>query len=524
MTSPEPDSHPHSSFSRDVITLVTGTTFAQIITILFSPIITRFYGPEAFGLLAIFTAITGIFSVILCLRYELAIMLPKSHEEAANVFGLSLFIMVLISILSVPILIFSQNYIEHFLKVSQLGPFFWLLPLSIFLTGLLLVLNYWNVRIKQFHRLAIAQVMSSSATTGTKLGMGFLGNASGGVLIEANILGQLISTVTLSTQIISRQLHFFRQHITVKGMITVLKRYSNFPKFDLWAALLNSFSSSLPIFILSIYFTSTILGYYSIAIMVTTFPIGLIGNAISAVFFQKAAEAKNISQMKLTETVENTIKPLIFLSLFPTILLALIGPQLFGVVFGARWQESGNYARYLSFWVWIVFISAPFSTLISIFQKQKINLLFNIIDVIFRSFALIIGATMIGNASIAIILYATAGVIVNMIPFIYVLRLSEVSLIKIGGIFLKYFILCIPFIIIILLIKYIFSAYNIALVIFSCILLLSYYYFAIKNDNELMCALNDIINAIPIIKKFRYQISFFGFFKIQKNNLQFFSR
>ena len=81
-----------SHFSRDILTLVTGTTIAQIITILASPVITRLYGPEAFGLLAIFTSITSIISVIICLRYEPAIMLPKSDEEAANVFGLCILI------------------------------------------------------------------------------------------------------------------------------------------------------------------------------------------------------------------------------------------------------------------------------------------------------------------------------------------------------------------------------------------------------------------------------------------------
>ena len=284
-------------------------------------------------------------------------------------------------------------------------------------------------------------------------------------------------------------------------MIIVLKRYSNFPKFDIWSALLNTSSTTLPIFILSIYFDSTILGYYSLAFMVSTLPLGLIGNAIGQVFFQKAAEAKNISQTKLTETVEKTIKPLIFLSLFPTIVLALIGPVLFGVIFGNGWQESGTYVRYLSFWICVVFISAPFSTLIIIFQKQKINLFFNIIDLLGRSIALMIGAIS-GNALIAIILFSIAGFIVNLIPFIYVLKLSDVSLLKIARIFLRYFFLSIPFIIIILFIQYIVSINNIGLVIFSFCLILVYYYLGIKSDKELIGSLNEIISHIPIIKKF----------------------
>ena len=86
-----------SRFSRDVLTLVTGTTVSLIITLLASPIITRLYGPAAFGLLALFTSITGILGVIVCLRYELAIVLPKTDEEAANIFGLCMLLVVLVS-------------------------------------------------------------------------------------------------------------------------------------------------------------------------------------------------------------------------------------------------------------------------------------------------------------------------------------------------------------------------------------------------------------------------------------------
>ena len=43
---------PKSEFSRNVLTLMTGTTIAQAIPIAISPILTRIYTPEDFGLFA----------------------------------------------------------------------------------------------------------------------------------------------------------------------------------------------------------------------------------------------------------------------------------------------------------------------------------------------------------------------------------------------------------------------------------------------------------------------------------------
>jgi len=90
-------SYTKSSFSGDVLKLVGGTAFAQVLSILASPIITRMYGPEAYGLSALFTSIAGIIATIACLRYELAVMLPEKDEDAANLLALSLILATLIS-------------------------------------------------------------------------------------------------------------------------------------------------------------------------------------------------------------------------------------------------------------------------------------------------------------------------------------------------------------------------------------------------------------------------------------------
>ena len=41
---------PQSAYARNVITLMTGTSIAQAIPIAVSPILTRIYSPEQFGL------------------------------------------------------------------------------------------------------------------------------------------------------------------------------------------------------------------------------------------------------------------------------------------------------------------------------------------------------------------------------------------------------------------------------------------------------------------------------------------
>ena len=393
-----------SRFSKDVLTLVSGTTIALIITTLASPIITRLYGPEAFGLVALFTSITGILGVIVCLRYELAIVLPKSDEEAANIFGLCMLLVVLVSIAIIPPLIIFQQPIMSFLNAPQLGQFFWLIPPTLMISGTFLALNYWNTRTKQFKRLSIARISSSVSSTGTQLGAGFLGYTTGGVLIYANIFGQLISTSVLGLQIMRDHLSFFKQSISWKGMVEVFRRYSNFPKYDVWSALINTISWQVPVLLLSSFFSTTIVGYYSLGMMMVTLPMSLIGGSIAQVFFQRAAIAQHEGSLSLI--FEDAYTFLIKISLFPLLLLAFIGQYLFVFIFGPSWGQAGYYIQILSVWAVFFFVSSPISAILTITGKQKTGLILSSINLITRFVSIVIGG-ILGSAtlSIAIILF-----------------------------------------------------------------------------------------------------------------------
>jgi len=147
---PSLESTRSSSFAADVLKLVTGTTVAQVIAALASPLLTRLYGPEAFGFFAIFTSITSIIGVIACMRYELAIMLPKTDEEAANLLGLCLLCAAVVSGLTIPALYFGGDALLSLLRAPGLGLI--LVPPFVFISGVFLALNYWNSRTKRRHQ------------------------------------------------------------------------------------------------------------------------------------------------------------------------------------------------------------------------------------------------------------------------------------------------------------------------------------------------------------------------------------
>ena len=104
---------PKSSYARNVITLMTGTGLAQAIPIAISPILTRLYGPDEFGVLGLYMAVVSIVVVLVTGRYELAILLPRQDRDAMNVMAVSVLLSGVISaVLWVLVAVFNRPIAE----------------------------------------------------------------------------------------------------------------------------------------------------------------------------------------------------------------------------------------------------------------------------------------------------------------------------------------------------------------------------------------------------------------------------
>ena len=71
-------------FFYDVVKLISGNGFAQAVKVLLSPIISRLFLPEFFGITQNFSSIANILAVISSMRYDQSIMLPKEEKKAAT--------------------------------------------------------------------------------------------------------------------------------------------------------------------------------------------------------------------------------------------------------------------------------------------------------------------------------------------------------------------------------------------------------------------------------------------------------
>lgn len=410
-------------FASDVLKLSTGAVVAQAIGILLSPIFTRLFAPEAYGTAAVFASILGVVSVVVCLRYEFAIMLPQDDDDAGHLLAVSLLSTFGWTFLSGLFTFLGGKQLCELLNAPELSQYLWLLPIAVFVQGCWQALRSWNTRTRHFGMLSGTQVATAASTSAAKLGAGLLGHVDAGVIIATNLIGQAAAALPLGIQAY-RTLRDRISQITWAGIVSQAKRYRKFPLTDSWSGVLNSLSAQLPIVMLSALFTQDAVGHYSLSHRVIQLPMTLVGTAIAQVFFQRASEARHEGNLHVI--VQGTFRRLVSLGLFPLLTIGLIGEEAFVVVFGAAWAEAGVYAQIVSLWRFFVFIGSPMSTLFGVLERQEVFLVFNIVLFSVRAIALVAGGA-IGTPRAALALYAISGLILWVWLVHWVLKASRAS-------------------------------------------------------------------------------------------------
>lgn len=364
---------PKSEFARNVLTLMTGTTIAQAIPIAISPILTRLYTPEDFGVFALFMAISSILGTIATGRYELAIMLPKKDSDAINIFILGFLIVSFLSLFLLILVSFFNSFFASLLGNEKIGFYLYFVPISVFFIGLWNILYYFNNRKKNYKDLSKAMVVRASVGCGAQLGIGLIKSGAIGL-----VLGQVFAQMFAIMKLIYKLKIYFKNYKkSRKDIIKVAKRYSNFPRYSMASGFLNVSSYNIiNIFISSFYNIST-LGFYSLAQRVLGLPISLIGSSIGQVFLKEAIMEKQQTG-KATKTFNATLKKLIIISLPIFFILFFSVRDLFIIVFGKKWEIAGYYAQILMPLYLFRFISSTLSSILIVYEKQNIELLINI--------------------------------------------------------------------------------------------------------------------------------------------------
>lgn len=411
-----------SDFYKSVLTILSGSTLAQLIPLFTEPILVRLFTPLEFGILALFLSVATIFSSVATARYEMAIVLPKTDKSAINLLFLSLLIALFISVISGLIVIVFGHDISALVNAPELNEFLIWVPLYVLVAGIFQSFNMWTTRKKYFKNMATSKVSQSGSNAAIALGSGFAGaNAFG--LISGQIGGWFTGGIPLFYKFWKRDRHLISE-VNIDRMKVEAQTYNDFPKVNSLHVLSDIGQQSLFSFILSRFFGGSILGFYSRMIRIVKVPAGFIGSAVGQVFYQKAGEQWQENK-DIRSLYTSQLKLMLLLGLPIFGIIALWGPEIFGFVLTQKWAVAGEYARILSPWLFLNFAISPFTHIPLITGKQKIFFGLSLAMNISVIFALIVGYYWKENIEIALYLVCVIQVIFHLILMFWFYRISS---------------------------------------------------------------------------------------------------
>ena len=473
-----------ATFADNILTLAGGTTIALTIVILASPITSRLFGPEEFGLAALFGSGTMTLGSIACLRYEMAIVLPKKDEDAAALFVLCCIALVAVTIFAVVLTMVFGTRALFYLNAGNLTSLLWLFPVNVFLIGSQLPFRFWYVRQKQFKINAASSILSSFPISVGEITGGWAGFRTGGNLVVIRLLGQIFAPAFFAWRLLRDDARFIVSNIDPTGISKAAKRYIKFPMFEIWSSLLIQLSINAPILLLTSFFSPAVSGLYAKAFYLMQLPTLVIGQSVGQVFLQESAAAK-AGKKNLAGLVEAVFNRMITLGTLPFALFLIIGPELFATFLGARWTESGVYVQILTPLLFINFAAMPMMNLFGTLGKQELYLITSVLTLILRVIALTFGGLILRDARLTLFILMGVSVLLVVWRISLLMRTINLSATRPLAHFLRCIAYALPGVIPIAALKWWFSLEPAYLVTVTPIFSIPYIALVLRHDLEL---------------------------------------
>lgn len=357
--------------AKNILTLLSGTAGAQVLSLVLIIPLARLYGPGPFGLYAIFQSFVLVGTTVAALRYDFAIVLPASNTAARVLVRLGSRLILVVSLFLTLVFLLLHTWVVSQYGSTDLAWWSLAVGLVVFLVSQTVNIQFWLTRTKQFGVMATNRALQSAGVALCQLAAFLVLPGLSGLVVGA-VTGQLLTLAVLWSRTPA-----LRQPLppSAPTMTAMARRYRKFPLLNGPNALLDSVrQAGINLMIGNIAVDS--LGQFSMAWRFTYAPASLVSGAVSQVFLQRMAVAQPGQLLPLVSAVLWRIA-LITVPVFG--LAYWVAPDAFVLLLGSEWREAGEISRALIPWVFMNTFTSPLSNVFIVTERQQWLLLFAVI-------------------------------------------------------------------------------------------------------------------------------------------------
>lgn len=361
---------PQGRFASNVTIFAGGAALGQAVTVLVSPILTRVYTPDDFGVFGVYASVLGIIIVIASLRYEYALPLPEEDNIAANLMVLCFLLLFAISFGVSWIIYCMRDRILIWTNTPALKPYLWLIPIGVMGGGTYQIFNYWAIRNRDFVRIARTKFSRGVGRAIVQVVVGILHTGSLGLLL-GQIAGETAGSLSLGIAAWKNQKNLFK-NVNMHGVYQAGLRYKRFPLFSSWADLLEALGLYVPQLFLAGFYGVTIAGWFALGQRVIAAPLNIVVDSVAQVYFGEAARLFRDDPKSIKRLFLKLTSRLALIGGVPVVIICALATWLFVFVFGSNWEMAGRYVRIMGPMFAIRFVTVPLSHTLNILERQDL--------------------------------------------------------------------------------------------------------------------------------------------------------
>lgn len=387
---------------RSAFHLVSGTVVSQAVQFAASLLLARLFVPDEFGQFAAALGVATFLSVLVVLSYPSAIPLAEADEEARALTWLSVGLALSFSVPVLAVLV-----VLAIADVSALGVQidFWFamfVPSCACALALFATMQMKLSRHGEFRRIGLAAAVGAIVQVGVQFGLGLQGAGAVGLAL-GYAAGRLVNVGLLLRR------GRLGRPVGWHAVRSASQSWSRRTRWVLVATVMNLASTAALAPWVHLSYGGAVAGSFAFALATLSVPAALLGQAFATILFPRMAAAERQGSLS-PDQLYTYVAGLASLA-FPLFLpIVVLGPELFGIVYGSEWRTAGLIATLVAPVLAVNFVSSPISSVALVHGKYKQATVAATADALLRLAAIAAGGLM-GSVAFGFSLYTAVGVV-----------------------------------------------------------------------------------------------------------------
>lgn len=359
-------------FFISVLKVGSGQLISQMLALVSVPILSRIYSDVAYGDTALITSTAAILINMSTFGLNSAIMKPEDDEESRKIFTTAFLTNLILSTGFTAVYAVLSGKIRLFEISGSYGLALLLMWLYCVLYVTRTLMTVYMNRKQKYNRLFFNPIIGSAANFVIAIPLGLLGFGFEGFMLT-HIATSLVACIHMMWGDVP-----FSKRYRLRDFPRIFVEYKEYVLFQCPSNFIGNFGIEYPTQYLGRVFTTQELGGYSMCVRIMKMPIRLIAAPISTVYFRTATEYHREGK-NLAAFTYRMISKTLLISAVPVAVFIFISEPLFAFVLGATWREAGALASFLVIQYVLLFCSQTTSYCRVSIEKQRTNLMVEII-------------------------------------------------------------------------------------------------------------------------------------------------